>query len=351
MGRDVTVFEARDVVGGVLMTGIPEYRLPREALERDIDYIRSTGVKIITDKRIESLQELRDQGFDAIFLAVGAHKSRKLGVPGEDLAGVHDALTFLRRVKSGELNTLTGRVLVVGGGNAALDAARTALRLGAASVTLLYRRTRDEMPAIREDIEEAQIEGIDMRFLFSPVAIEGDSSVSALRCQEMELGEVDASGRRRPVPKPDSEVAFEAEHVIVAVGQGPELGFAADDDKLVVHRGWVEVDPVSLRSGASDVFAGGDVVTGPATIVQAVGAGQRAAQAIDVFLGGKGELPPDHGWASPSKPDEEAASVPRHPIRAVPAQRRKGNFREVLKGYSLQAACAEARRCLRCDME
>ena len=190
-----------------------------------------------------------------------------------------------------------------------------------------------------------------MRFLISPVAIEGESKVRAVRCQEMELGEVDASGRRRPVPKPGSEITFEAEHVIVAVGQGSELGFAASDDKLIVSRGWVEVDPVTFRSGEGDVFAGGDVVTGPATIVQAVGAGQRAAQAIDVFLGGKGELPPDHGWASPSKPDEEAADVPRHRISAVPPERRKGNFREVLKGYSLQDAQAEARRCLRCDLE
>jgi hypothetical protein len=167
----------------------------------------------------------------------------------------------------------------------------------------------------------------------------------------MELGPADQSGRRRPIPKPGSEVRVEADHVIVAIGQGPELDFAASDGRLVVSRGWIQVDPVTQRSGDGDVFAGGDAVTGPATIVEAVAAGQRAAQAIDVFLGGRGELPVDRGFASRSKPEESEAAISRRPIRALPPSKRKGNFHEVLKGYSLQAACAEARRCLRCELE
>ena len=350
-GREVKVFEAMDVVGGVLATGIPAYRLPREILERDVEYIRRAGVEIETGRRIESLQGLRDAGFDAIFLALGAHKGRQLGVPGELADGVQDALAFLRRANLGELTRLHGRVAVVGGGNAAIDSARTALRLGAESVTLLYRRSREEMPAIREEIEHAILEGVDMRFLLTPTAVEGRERVRAVRCTEMELGDADESGRRRPVPKPGSEVVVQADHLIVAIGQGPELEFAAADGNLVVSGGWVDAHPVTQRSGEKDVFAGGDVVTGPATIAQAIAAGQRAALAIDVFLGGRGELPADYGWAAPCKPSEADAAAPRQPIRALSRARRPGSFEEVLKGYSVRVARAEARRCLRCDLE
>ncbi|HUU43846.1 MAG TPA: FAD-dependent oxidoreductase, partial [Planctomycetota bacterium] len=302
-------------------------------------------------RRIDSIQALRDAGYDAVFLAVGAHKGRTLGVPKEETEGVVDALRFLKDVNLGRLTELRGRVAVIGGGNAAIDSARTALRLGAQSVTVLYRRTRDEMPAIREEIEEALMEGVDMRFLLAPIAIEGDGHVTGVRCAEMTLGDADESGRRRPILKENSEQVFEADHVIVAIGQGPELEFAATDGKLVVTRGWLSVDEVTQRAGESDVFAGGDAVTGPSTIVEAVAAGQRAAQAIDVFLGGRGELIPDVGFAPRSKPTEEEADVASQPVRALRPAGRRGNFREVLKGYSLQAACAEARRCLRCDLE
>ena len=351
MGRQVTVFEATDVVGGTLALGIPDYRLPGESLQRDIDYIRRAGVQIETGRRIESLAALREAGFEAIFLAVGAGKGSRLNVPGEQLLGVQEAAEFLRAVNLGRLNQMHGKVAVIGGGNAAMDAARTAMRLGAESVTLLYRRGHGEMPAIREEIAEAMIEGVDMRFLVAPVAIEGDERVRAVRCTEMELGEADESGRRRPVPTGDGQTRFEADHVIVAIGQGPEMGFAAADEQVVMSGKWIDVHPVTQRSGTSDVFAGGDAVTGPATIVEAVAAGQRAACAIDVFLGGRGELPGQTQLAWRAKPDEREADQPRQPIRAVPRAKRKGNFQEVLKGYSLQAARREARRCLRCDLD
>jgi len=351
MGRNVKVFEALDVVGGLLRVGIPGYRLPPEQVARDVEYIRRAGVEIETGHRVESLQELRDVGFDAIFVAVGAHRGRRLDVPGEDLDGVEDALTFLRKVALREVTELKGGVVVIGGGNAAVDSARTALRLGGRPVTVLYRRTRDEMPAIREEIEDALFEGVDMRFLLSPVAIEGDGRVRAVLCAEMELGQADESGRRRPIPKPGGQRRVEADHVIVAIGQAPDLDFASDDDQFVVSRGLISAHPLTQRSGDGSVFAGGDGVTGPATIVQAVAAGQRAAQAIDIYLGGAGELPPDRGLASPGKPEEPEGEVARVPIEKLPLADRLGSFGEVLKCYSQAAACAEARRCLRCDLE
>ena len=249
------------------------------------------------------------------------------------------------------MTDLNGGAVVIGGGNAAVDSARTALRLGARPVTILYRRTRDEMPAIREEIEDALFEGVDMQFLLSPLAVEGDGRVHGVRCAEMELGDADESGRRRPIPKPESERTIEADHVIVAIGQAPDLTFASQDDQLVVSRGLIAAHPVTQLSGDGSVFAGGDVVTGPATIVQAVAAGQRAAQAIDTHLGGTGELPPDRGFASPGKPEEPEGEVPRVPIEELPVEDRLGNFSEVLRCYSREAACAEARRCLRCDLE
>ena len=305
MGREVEVFEALDRAGGLLAVGIPSYRLPKDVLERDIEYIRRAGVKIRTGARVGSLAELRESGFDAIFVATGALKSTPLGIPGEDLEGVVDALAFLHDAVSGKIATLEGRVAVIGGGNAAIDAARTALRLGAKAVTLLYRRTREEMPAIADEIEDALTEGVELRTLVAPIAVEGTRRARAVRCQEMVLGDADEGGRRRPLPKPDSEVSVEAEHVIVAIGQGPALDYAADDGALVVSRGRVVADSLSQRSGESNVFAGGDVVTGPSTIIEAIAAGERAARSIDIFLGGAGKLPDDTGFAPRVKPGEE----------------------------------------------
>jgi len=351
LGRDVKVLEALDVLGGVLAVGIPPYRLPAEVLARDIAYIRRAGVEMETGHRVKSLPELREAGFDAIFIATGAHRSAELNIPQEQESGFDDALTFLRQACLGEINELAGAVVVIGGGNAAVDAARTALRLGASPVTILYRRTREEMPALPEEIEDALLEGVDVRFLLTPIAIERNDGSYLVRCTEMELGEADESGRRRPIPKPDSEVVVEADHVIVAIGQAPELDFAISDGQLVVSHGRVVADPVTQRSGDGDVFAGGDAVTGPATIIEAIAAGQRAAQAIDVFLGGTGQLPPDTGFAPRTKPEEAEGEVPREPIIARPPDQRARTFEEVHTGYSVEAARAEARRCLRCDLE
>jgi len=351
MGRGVKVFEASDVVGGVLALGIPSYRIPKDALARDIEYIRRAGVEMETDHRVESVQDLRDAGFDAIFVAVGAHKDMRLGIPGEDMDGVHHALTFLRQVAQNKITGLHGPVAVIGAGNAAIDSARTALRLGASLVTVLYRRTEAEMPAIREEIEEALLEGVDFHYLVAPVEIEGDGHVERVRCAEMELGEADESGRRRPVPKPGAEMAIEAEHVIIAIGEAPDVECAACANMVALAGTGIAGDVASRCCEEKGVFVGGDAATGPGTIIEAIAAGQRAAQAIDIYLGGKGELPLDEGFAGRSKPTEEEADIPRHPVRALPAAKRRGGFDEVLKGYSARTAQAEARRCLRCDLE
>ena len=351
MGREVTVFEASDVVGGTMATCIPAYRLPREALERDLAYLRRAGVTIETGRRIESLRELEDHGYAAIFVAVGAQHGMRLGIPGEELEGVYDALTLLRSVHASAVSRLEGRVVVIGGGNAAIDAARSALRLGAETVTVLYRRTREEMPALREEIEDALLEGVDFHFLVSPVAIEGEGRARTVRCVEMALGEADESGRRRPVPKFGRELVFEADHVIVAIGQVADLDFVAADERIAAARGRMQVDRVTQRSGETAAFAGGDVVTGPATVIEAIAAGQRAAQAIDVFLGGRGELPRDDGFASRSKPEPSEGEERRTVVRELDPRERRGSFAEVRKAYTVEEALAEASRCLRCDLE
>jgi len=273
-------------------------------------------------------------------------------VPGEEKTGVVDAVKFLRRVALGEEKRVEGKVVVVGGGDTAVDSARTALRLGAESATIVYRRGREEMPAIDEDVEEALVEGVEIRFLAAPVRVEGDERVRAIVVTKMRLGPADESGRRRPEPVEGSEERIDADVVIAAIGQKPELDFAASDGRLVVSRGCVQAS----RTGATEaegVFVGGDVTGGDANAIEAIAAGQRAAQAIDVFLGGRGELPADTGLARRRKPEPPAEGVvERRPrVRALPVGKRRGNFAEVMKGYGLKAACDEAMRCLRCDLE
>jgi NADH-quinone oxidoreductase subunit F len=351
MGREVTVFEKEDVIGGALITGIPAFRLPRDVLERDVEYIRRAGVTIETGRRVDSIPELLEAGFDSVFVAIGAQESAELEVPGEDLDGVEDTLAFLRRTNSSELTAVEGSVVVVGGGNAAIDAARTAQRLGARSVTLLYRRSREEMPALAEEVEDALIEGVQIRFLATPVAIEGNGRVSKVRCVRMELGEADEQGRRRPIPIPESESLIDADRVIVAIGQQPDLGLAKGYEGLEVDGRLFRADPVTQRSGGSPAFVGGDVVTGPSTIIQAIGAGQRAAVAIDRFLGGEGQLPPERVLADPVIPDGSVMEIARQPLPLLTREQLSGAFDEIVQGYEPSIASLEAQRCLRCDLE
>ncbi|MCJ7832620.1 MAG: FAD-dependent oxidoreductase, partial [Actinobacteria bacterium] len=351
MGREVTVLEKEETIGGALITGIPGFRLPRDVLSRDVEYIRRAGVTIETGRHVDSIQELLDAGFDSVFVAIGAQESAELEVPGEDKDGVEDTLAFLRRANAGKLTEIDGHVVVVGGGNAAIDAARTARRLGAESVTVLYRRSRDEMPALDEEVEDAIVEGVQMHFLSAPVSIEGNGRVTQVRCVQMQLGEADEQGRRRPIPIPDSESFMDADHVIVAIGQQAHLGLAEGFDALEVNGKRFQADPVTQRAGDSPVFVGGDVVTGPSTIIKAIGAGQRAAIAIDTYLGGEGQLPPERVLADPVLPDESVMKITRQPLPLLSPEQLTGAFDEIVQGYSTNTACLEAQRCLRCDLE
>lgn len=302
MGHEVTVFEALHEPGGVLTYGIPEFRLPKEVVAAEVDGLKNLGVRFETDvligagTTIDTL--MTEDGFDAVFVGTGAGLPRFPGIPGEDLIGVYSANEFLTRVnlmRSYEPGAetpvfdLTGRpVAVIGGGNTAMDAARTALRLGGDPVTLFYRRTEDEMPARREEIEHAREEGVGFSFLMSPIAFEGDEGwLESIRMQKMELGEPDQEGRRRPVPIEGEVETIRADMVVIAIGNDPNpVLIRATPDLETSSRGTIEVDRETGATSIPGVFAGGDVSTGGATVILAMGAGRRAATAIDEYLKG-----------------------------------------------------------------
>jgi len=352
-GYRATVFDALPVAGGMLSVGIPAYRLPRPVLEHEIDYIRALGVDIRLGTPVgrdggPSVQELLSQ-YNAVFLAVGAHRSSRLNIPGEDSPGVLQALTFLRDLNLGQPVDLGKQVAVIGGGNSAIDAARCALRLGS-QVQILYRRTRTEMPAAPWEVDAAQAEGVELNFLIAPLKIlEQAGKIVGIECQRMELGEPDASGRRRPVPIPGSELTVPVDTVIAAIGQSvaaEELGVQLNRDRLVA-------DPLTLQTPLPGVFAGGDAVIGPASVVEAVGAGIRAAESIHRYLRNQdlsaGRLQPQ---PNPQDIHVEPFSPVRRAARAhmpeLPLDERLGNFKEVELGFSAEQAVQEAQRCLSC---
>lgn len=300
MGYQVTVFEAFHKPGGVLMYGIPEFRLPKKIVEGEIEYVKSLGVEIrlntVVGKTVTVDELLEEHGYDAVFISTGAGLPYFLNIPGENLNGVYSANEFLTRVnlmkayKFPEHATpimVGDKVAVVGGGNVAMDAARTARRLGAQKVYIIYRRSREEMPARKEEIARAEEEGVDFRLLANPVAIHGTEEgwVKEIELVKMELGEPDESGRRRPKPVPGSNFTLEVDTIIIAIGQGPNPLIPRSTNELqVTERGHIVVEDEKGRTSKKAVFAGGDVVTGAATVIEAMGAGKRAAQAIDEFL-------------------------------------------------------------------
>ena len=294
-GHGVTIFEALHEPGGVLAYGIPEFRLPREVLNAEVEYVKSLGVEIETNVLIGAtydIDELFELGYSAVFLGTGAGLPRFLGIPGENLNGIYSGNEFLFRVNLmkaylfPEYDTpvkVGERAVVIGAGNVAMDAARCAARLGA-EVTVLYRRSEAEMPARREEVRHAREEGIAFRFLTQPVAFLGDSQVRAVRCLRCELGEPDESGRRCPVPVPGSEFEVEADTVIIAIGQSPNPIIAMKHPEIkTTERGTIVVDEWG-RTSLDGVFAGGDITTGQATVIAAMGAGKRAAQAMHEYL-------------------------------------------------------------------
>ena len=302
MGYDVTVFEAFHVPGGVLMYGIPEFRLPKELVQKEIDTIKELGVEIKTNMvigKVYSLEELKEEGYEAIFIGSGAGLPKFMNIPGENLNGVYSANEFLTRInlmkayKFPEYDTpirVGKNVAVVGGGNVAMDAARCAKRLGAQNVYIVYRRSEAEMPARLEEVHHAKEEGIVFKLLTNPTKILGteDGWVKGLECVEMELGEPDASGRRRPVAKTGSEHIIEVETAIIAIGQSPNPLLTSTSPGLDTQKwGGIIADEKTGATSIEGVYAGGDVVTGAATVILAMGAGKKAAKAIDEYLKSK----------------------------------------------------------------
>ncbi|MHA2379364.1 MAG: FAD-dependent oxidoreductase [Candidatus Thorarchaeota archaeon] len=351
LGYPVTVFEARKESGGLLRYGIPEYRLPRDILRDEIGQVEALGVEFRTGTPVESISDLKKEGFKAIFLATGASKSSKLRVDGENANGVLHALDFLDRFNSGKKVELGQNVAVIGGGNAAIDAARVAHRMGA-KVTIVYRRSREEMPAIRSEVEEAEHEGVKIQFLSNPVTIlESEGRVSGIKCVKMRLGALDATGRRRPIPIPDSEYTTKVDNVIVAVGQTVDpKGIAKGLD--LAQWGTIAVDPITHQTSKKGVFAGGDVVTGPSTVVEAVGAGKEAAISIDRFFGDE-DLSVGRGVEPTPVPDDQIYRrghqlAPRVAMPVLSTALRKGSFDEVELGFDEKRAIAEASRCMSC---
>ena len=349
-GHAVTVFEALPEPGGMMRVGIPDYRLPPEKLNAEIDIIRKAGVEIKLNTRIESIDDLFAQGYDAVFAAPGAHEGMKMGVEGEDARGVFDGATFLREINLGRKIDTGDRVAVIGGGNVAIDAARASLRTGARKVTIVYRRTRAEMPASPEEAEAALEEGIEIMFLAAPVRIDRVGNVLNLMCTRMELGEPDASGRRRPVPVRGSEFTTEFDSIIAAIGQTPDIpeGF-----NLKLGRGnTIQTSSETLASSTKGVWAGGDAVSGPASVIEAIAAGRKAAASIDKYLGGTGDIsevlaPPSEFSLCVSK-DDGFFEWTRPSMPALPVEKRTDNFEEVELGLSDEAAAKEGRRCLQC---
>jgi NADPH-dependent glutamate synthase beta subunit-like oxidoreductase len=354
-GYRVTVYEKLPVAGGMMAVGIPEYRLPRENLIREVRVIQEMGVEIRTGidvGRDITIAELREQQTKAFFLAVGAQECKRLGVEGDDLEGVYPGVDFLRRVNLGETVYPGRRVAVIGGGNVAMDAARIALRTGAEEVCLLYRRSLHEMPASREEIEECEQEGIKIHVLTVPKRIVGEKGrVKAIECVRVELGEPDESGRRRPVPLRGSEFLMDVEAVIPAVGQESDWACLGPECACTLSPwGTMNVDPLTLQTDDPDLFAGGDAVTGPRTVVEAIAAGQRAAVSMDRYL--KGLSLRDERNLSPlsiTKPAMETYSPsPRAEMPCLSPRERVKSFAEVRLGFTEGVAIQEATRCLSC---
>ncbi len=359
-GHDVTVFERQKHSGGMMRYGIPEYRLPKATLDKEIDIIKSLGVKVMNGKALGTHISLEDlhKDFDAVFLAIGSWRATPMQIEGENLEGVWLGIQYLEQEIKGAQIKLGEDVVVIGGGNTAIDCARTALRKeGVKSVTLIYRRTQGEMPAAPYEVEEALHEGVNMRFLLAPNKIVMENGKKNLHCIEMVLGEPDRSGRRRPVPVEGSDIVIEADTIISAIGQSTNTQFLYNDLPVKLNKwGDIEINGKTMQTSESNIFAGGDCVTGPATVIQAVAAGHHAAEAMDCYLMkgyikeknvdyscNRGSLEDLPKWEFEEMPKFERAAMP-----AISLDARKKNFDEVELGYDEETARAEARRCLKC---
>jgi heterodisulfide reductase subunit A-like polyferredoxin len=360
-GHQVTIFEAQPEPGGMLRYAIPEYRLPKDILAKEIDYIRRLGVEIRTGVKVGKDISIKDLKKDhhAVFIGVGAPGGMPLTMEGADLPGITDGIEFLKRVNLGEKVEIGEKVAVIGGGNTAIDCARTAKRLGAREVKIVYRRSREEMPAAEEEIRALEKEGIIIDFLTLPKCfMSKEGRLSEIECVGMALGEPDASGRRRPVPVPGSEFITSADTVIAAIGQVTDLSFLQDLGISLSSHETIAIDPLTGATNIEGVYAGGDAVTGPAYAIDAIAAGKRAAKSIDLYLRGI----KDETYSEQHQPQKltemEVESlkglVPskkRVEMGEVPVSERLDNFREVALGFTTQEAVTEAMRCLAGQVE
>jgi len=357
-GYGVTIFEALPKAGGMAAVGIPDYRLPKDVLNHEIDLIKRMGVDIRFNSKVEALNavDFQKQGYAAVFTAIGAHVGTKIGCKGEEIASddVVQGADFLRGLSLGKKTNPVDKVVIIGGGNVALDCARNCLRLGFKNVEIVYRRSRVEMPGSKEEIEEAIHEGVKFTYLTAPVGIVRKAAkVTAIECVKMKLGEPDESGRKRPIPIKGSEFTLKTNMVIAATGQKPDLGLLAGKDKGTMTTAWgtIKADPVSCSTAATRIFAGGDCVSGPATLIEALNMGNKAAKSIDAYLQGKTFVDElsfegidvgqqrDMGFVPPAKSGE---------VKFLDVAERLKGFAEVEGGFSADAAMKEAQRCLRC---
>lgn len=355
-GHEVTVFEAQAMPGGQLRIGIPPNRLPREVLDQEIGVISENRVEIRCDHRVEELDELFRAGYDAVFLAVGTCIPRDLEIAGEDLAGVWKGVQFLKEAnlgsERGRLPDVGKRVAVIGAGNVAVDCARTALRLGAEEVRILYRRSRREMPAYEFEMRAAEAEGVNVECLTAPLRVEKDGGALKLWLQRMELGEADRSGRAAPRLVAGSEHAVIVDTIMAAIGQTPGVldawGLARNVD------GTIKVEKGTLKASREGVFAGGDVVLGPVNVIEAIAQGRRAAQEIDLYLGGSGEigevLAPVAGGEMEYHPDIHPHGKGCVSMTELSPGTRARGFELAERGYTDNEAMEEALRCVRCDL-
>jgi len=350
-GHDVTVFEMLSKPGGMLKAGIPDYRLPPEVLESEIEEIKNIGVKIKCNTKIMSTKELFSKGFNAVYLSMGAPKGMMMGLEGQEDPRVLDGIETLKKINFKEDVDLKGRVAVVGGGNVAVDIARCALRMGAKKVNIIYRRTREEMPAYDHEIEDALDEGVEILYLTNPTKILGGKNKLKIECIKMELGKPDESGRRRPVPIKNSEFILELDKLIMGIGQKCDAeSFGVELNR----RGRIVTEEKTQKTSKKGVFAGGDLVTGPASVIEAIQGGRLAAISIDKYLGGDGEIEqilyPDDEADQYIGREEDFADRTRIEPDKIPVKDRFPGFKQVECCLSEKDAVNEAQRCLKCQL-
>lgn len=357
LGYGVTIYESFSVPGGMLNVGIPPYRLPREVVSQAIEEVRRLGVEIITETPIgkELNLEMLRQNYDAVYIAGGAHKAEKLGIPGEDLQGVIHGVTFMQRVNLGVDLRIGQKVAVVGGGNTAMDAARSSFRLGAKEVFILYRRTREEMPVDSRELEQVEEEGIRVHYLTQPIRVLSRDGirVSGVQCIRNRLGEPEKDGRRRPIPTEGTEFEIDIDLLIPSVSQSPDISFLPEEIGLEISK-WdrLSVNPETFETNVPGIFAGGDFVTGPRDVIRVIADGRMAALSIHRYVSGERweKRPAYFEPVRELRIEPNLEKIPRQKMDTIPVAERKSFDKEVELGFSKEKALLEGSRCLQCHV-